>query len=402
MNTTSWKKYFAGLLVYGTCIALAALPIYPKPLGQLALSQVLSAAAVASALVAALRMSGLDARLGDRGAYFTQALLGIAVCSGVYSLVSAAPRPDVTFLSYLLWTAVGLMNFSPRRVAALYAVNLAIYMNAFSGALFLSSDREAYADAVFGLLMTTLMAAFMCWRAADYTRVRKEKARLANENSLNQEKLQEAEARIHALTVQDMDTIALRYPYFKDALAQQKTRADKAGETFAVGLIEIDHLASLQARCGEAAVKQLLREFADRATKLIRRLDFLEDADDSYHPLGRVGEGLFGLILPGTNLKGALHCADRLHAALEFRDIHTNAGPVTITLTIAVTEYTAGEQVDEILKELSVELERARLRHEDIYEKVHKPKQAGAPMKGAASSNEMRLLDYKDYHRPVH
>src|SRR5690348_2330141 len=193
MNATSWKKYIAGLAVYGTCIVLAALPIYPKPLTQLALSQLLSAAAIASALVAALRMSGLDERLGDRGAYFTQALLGIGVCSGVYGLVSTDPRPDIAFLGYLLWTAVGLMNFSPRRVLALYLANLAIYLNTFSDLLFVTADRERYADAMFSLLMTTLMAAFMSWRAAEYTRARKEKARLRDENAQQLEQLQEAE-----------------------------------------------------------------------------------------------------------------------------------------------------------------------------------------------------------------
>ena len=402
MNAISWKNYLAGLVVYGTCIVLAALPIYPKPLTALAVTQLLSAAAIASALVAALRMSSLDERLGDPGASFTQSLLGIAICSGLYSLVSTEARPEVAFMAFLLWTAVGLMRLSPRQVGALYAVNLAIYMNAFSSSLFVLRDGERYGDAVFMLLTTTLMAAFMYWRAGDYTRVRKDRARLRDENAQQQEQLAEAEARIHALTVQDMDTIALKYPYFKDALAQQKTRADKTGETFSIGLIEIDHFASIQERCGESAAKQLLREFAERTTKLIRKMDLLEDAGDSYHPLGRVGEGLFGLILPGTNLKGALHCADRLHAAVEFHNIHTNAGSVTLTLTVAVTEYEAGENVDELMQQLSVELERARLRHEDIYEKVNKPKQVGAPLKGAKATNEMQILDYKDYHRPVH
>lgn len=402
MNTAAWKTYFVGLGIYAACIVLAALPIYPKPLDAMAVTQLLSAAAIASAVVAALRISGLDEHLQDRGAAFTQALFGIAVCSGIYSLVSPQSRPEVTFMAFLLWTAVSLMRLTPRQVAVLYMANLAIYMNAFSSTLFLSADAERYSNAVFMLLTTTLMAAFMCWRAADYTRVRREKSQLKEENAQQTEQLAEAEARIHALTVQDMDTIALKYPYFKDGLAQQKTRADKTGETFSIGLIEIDHFASIQERCGESAGKQLLREFAERATRLVRKMDFLDETEDTYHPLGRVGEGLFGLILPGTNLKGALHCADRLHAAVEFHNIHTSAGPVTVTLTIAVTEYAAGEEVDEIMQQLSVELERARLRHEDIYQKAGQPRKPTAPLQGAKSSQDMQLLDYKDYHRPVH
>ena len=402
MNTATWKTFFAGLAAYAFCFALAALPLFPKPLSGLAALQLMAAAAVASMLVASLRISGVDERIGDPGAAFTQALLGTVVCCGLYGIVSLDIRPQILFIAFPLWTVISLMDLSPRKVAVLYAVNLAIYMDAFSGTLFVHADPERYAQATFGLIIVTMTAIVMYWRAGDYTRVRQEKAQLRDENAQQLEQLQEAERRIHALTVQDMDTIALKYPYFKDALAKQKTRADKNGETFSIGLIEIDHFAALQERCGESAAKQLLREFAERTTKLIKRMDLLEDTDEAYHPLGRVGEGMFGLILPGTNVKGAQHCAERLHSALEFHNIHTNAGPVTLTLTIAVTEYAAGENVGELMQQLSVELERARLRHEDIYEKVQKPKQVGEPMKGASSTNEMRLLDYKDYHRPVH
>ena len=402
MNTAAWKTFFAGLVVYAVCFVLAALPLFPKPLGGLAALQLITAAAVASMLVASLRISGVDERIGDPGASFTQALLGTVICSGLYSLVAPDIRPQILFLSFLLWTATSLMDLSPRKVGILYLVNIAIYMDALSENIFVSANPERYVQAVFGLITITMMAAFMYWRAGEYSRVRQEKARLRDENAQQLEQLQEAESRIHALTVQDMDTIALKYPYFKDALAQQKTRADKSGETFSIGLIEIDHFPALQERCGESAAKQLLREFAERTTKLIRKMDLLEETADTYHPLGRVGDGLFGLILPGTNLKGALHCADRLHAAMEFHNIHTNAGPVTLTLTIAVTEYAAGENVEELMQQLSLELERARLHHEDIYDKVQKPKQVGAPLKGAKATNEMQLLDYKDYHRPVH
>ena len=72
MNTAVWKTYFAGLGIYAACIALAALPIYPKPLDAMGVTQLLSAAAIASAVVATLRISGLDERLRDPGAYFTQ------------------------------------------------------------------------------------------------------------------------------------------------------------------------------------------------------------------------------------------------------------------------------------------------------------------------------------------
>ncbi|MFI4920957.1 MAG: GGDEF domain-containing protein [Gammaproteobacteria bacterium] len=406
MNAVASRNYLAGLAIYAACIGLAVLPIFPDPLTAMAAMQLVSAAAVASALVGTLRMSGVARQLNDPGAIFIQAALGIGICGGLYSLVSTQTRPEVLFMAFLLWSAVGLMHLTPARVAALFALNLAVYLSVLSRYLLRSVGDELYAETMFMLLASALMAGFMTWRARDYTRVRHEKSRLMDENVHKTEKLEEAEARIHALTVQDMDTIALKYPYFKDALVREKTRADQIGGTFSIGLLEIDHFADIAATHGEVVAKQLLREFAERATSLIKKMGFMDMDDDNYRPLGRVGEGLFGLILPTVNLKGAQHCAERLHHGMEFRDIKTSAGPLTITLAIGVTEYARGEDVDALMAELSVSLERARLDHDDIYNQIYKkdlrPKQSGTPIKAASSAKDMQLLDYKDYHRPVH
>src|SRR5690348_7534785 len=138
MNTAAWKNFFAGLVVYAVCFVLAALPLFPKPLGGLPALQLVTAAAVASMLVASLRISGVDARIGDPGASFTQALLGMVICSGLYSLVAPDIRPQILFLSFLLWTATSLMDLTPRKVGILYLVNVAIYMDALSENIFIS------------------------------------------------------------------------------------------------------------------------------------------------------------------------------------------------------------------------------------------------------------------------
>lgn len=406
MNIVASRNSFEGLASYAACIALALLPLFPETLSAMAVTQLVSAAAVASAVVGLLRISGAAKRLGDPDAIFIQAAFGIGICSGLYSLVSTQTRPEVMLVTFALWGAVALPNLTPGRVAALYAMNVVVFVNVISRFLVLSKRGELYTETLFMLLASTLAAVFMIWRARDYTSVRREREQMVDENAHKTEQLEEAESRIHALTVQDMDTIALKYPYFKDALAREKTRADQTGGTFSIGLIEIDHFADIMATHGEVVAKQLLREFAERATDMIKKMGFMDLDDDSYRPLGRVGEGLFGLILPTVNLKGAEHCAERLHQGMEFRDIKTSAGPLTITLAIGVTEYARGEDVDALMAELSVSLERARLNHDDIYNSIYrkdlKPKQSAAPIKAAASTKDMQLLDYKDYHRPVH
>src|SRR5579859_3474060 len=165
MNTAAWKTFFAGLMAYAFCFGLAALPLFPKPLGGMAALQLMTAAVVASMLVASLRISGVDERIGDQGAAFTQALLGTVICCGLYSIVSLDTRPQILFIAFPLWTVISLMELSPRKVLILYAVNLAIYMDAFSETIFVHADPERYAQATFGLIIVTMTATVMYWRA---------------------------------------------------------------------------------------------------------------------------------------------------------------------------------------------------------------------------------------------
>lgn len=402
MSTAITKNDFAGLGIYATCILLASLPLFPHPLALPAIFELSLAAVLGSAAMTAYRLSGAADYLKDPDGAFAQACLGILVCCGLYSLLAQEPRPAIMFMAFLLWSAVGLLNLTPAKVAGLFCLGLLVYLYTFAGQLALPMENERYVDTMFMLLAMALMAGFMSWRARDYTRVRRERKHLKRENVEKAEQLKEAEARIHAMTVRDMDTIALKYPYFKDVLVKQKLHADQEGEAFCIGLIELDHFAALQQRCGDGAAKQLLREFAERTTKLIEDMDFLPYQGETYVPLGRVGDSLFGLLLPGANLQAATRCVEKLHKAKEFRDIPTKVGPVTLTLTIGITEYTADEDVEALMQQLSVQLERARMSHEDLHRTIQKPKQVGAPLKGASTAGEMKLLDYRDYHRPVH
>lgn len=402
MSTAITKNDFAGLGIYATCILLASLPLFPNPLALPAILKLSIAAVLASAAMAAYRLTGLADYIKDPDGAFGQACLGILICSGLYSLLAVDPQPGIIFMAFLLWTAAGLLNMISSKVAGLFCLSLLIFMNTFADRLALPMDSDRYANTMFMLLAMALMAAFMCWRARNYTHVRRERKHLKGEFVQKTEQLKDAEARIHAMTVRDMDTIALKYPYFKEVLRKQKLHADQEDEAFCIGLIEIDHFASLQERCGEGAAKQLAREFAERTTNLIEDMDFLPYQGDSYVPLGRVGDSLFGLLLPGANLQAGARCVEQLHKAKEFHDIPTKAGPVTLTLTIGLTEYTAGADVDELMKQLSVELERARLSHADLHNTIDKPKKIGAPLRGASSASELQLLDYRDYHRPVH
>ena len=400
MDSLTVKSYLAGAGVYAACLGLAALPIFTPSLDVHAIVRLAATAAVSLFLVGAILWTGLDRTFGDPAAKFLQAFLGITICAGLYAVFAPLSEPQIVLMS-LLWIAVGLTLLTPAEVGALAAVYLVIYGTAFSAVLLDGADTR-HSEALFTLLVSAVLIVFMYLRSREYERVRQERTLLQGENARQAEQLREAALRIHAVTVQDMDTIALKYPYFKKALQLEKERADGRGGTFSIGLIEIDHFAALSARHGELVAKQLLRETARRATDLVRKMGLLEEQGEAYQPLGRVGEHLFGMILPTTNLKGALACAQRMHQELEFHAINTATGPVSITLSIGVIEYVVGEDVDDLLADLGRSLEKARLANEEMLRKAERPQAPKTPVKAASSQKDMRLLDYKEYTSPLH
>ncbi|HEX2667510.1 MAG TPA: diguanylate cyclase [Gammaproteobacteria bacterium] len=400
-SNSDWKPYYAGLGIYAICITVAALPILPDALSILAALEILTAATLACLFVAVYRGSILARRFKDSGGVFIQALLGIVVCGGIYSLVSSAPRPEVLFTVFLLWTAVGLMYLTPLRVAALFAVFAVIFANSFASALFVVAGTEAHAEAAYMLVLSFLMTGFMCWRAWDYTRVRNEKALLREENTRQAGEIEEAKSRIHALTVQDMDTIALKYPFFRQELQRCKEYADRNAQTFSIGLVSIDHFAELSQRHGEMAMKQLTREVVHRISSIVGKVG-LENGHR--HPVGKIGDGLFGLVLDRTNLKGASACVERLHAAVAHHMIRTLAGPLNVTITVGLAEYFVGESVDELLEIVGKSLEKARLKEVEGVQphQPQRPQVKGQPVQAATGAHDMRLLHEKEYSSPLH
>jgi GGDEF domain-containing protein len=394
------KGYLCGFGAYAACLVPAMLPIFQPPLGMDVAVRLALAAGLASIVVALELLTGFERRIGDAGASFTQGLLGIGICAGLYDLLTPAAEPQIVLMS-LIWIAIGLNRLTPRQVLALSAFYMGIYLNAFSGVL-LDATAPLHADALYVLLVSLVLNGFMVIRARDYRHSHHEKDELRDVAARQAEELEEAKTRIHAITMQDLDTIALKYPFFKEELKRAKETADATGVAFSIGLMEIDHFAALQKQHAETVVKQFLREVVERASKVLGKLGLTDAEDGSYHPLGKVGDGLYGIILPRANLKGALACARQLHSAVELQSIRTMAGALDLTLTVGIVEYHSGESVDELMETVGRALERARLHHMEELQAAAKPKQDLPPVKAARDATDLRILHYKEYDAPVH
>jgi GGDEF domain-containing protein len=390
------KGYLCGLGAYVACLVPAMLPIFQPALGPETAARLV----MASILVALALLTGFQRRIGDEGAAFTQALLGIGVCAGLYAVLAPVAEPQIVLMS-LIWMAIGLNRLTPRQVWVLTGLYMGIYLNTFSG-LLLDASSPRHADALYVLLVSLVLNGFMDIRARDYRHSHHEKDELRDVATRQAEELEEAKDRIHAITRQDLDTIALKFPFFKEELKRCKAQADTSNVAFSIGLIEIDHFAALQQKHGETVIKQMLREVVERVGGVMGKLG-LEDAEDgSYHPLGKVGDGLYGMILPRANLKGALACARQLHNVVELQSIRTMAGALDVTLTIGIVEYFRGESVDELMETVGHALEKARIHHVEELQAKQKPKGDAPPVKAATGLQDLRVLHYKEYDSPLH
>jgi GGDEF domain-containing protein len=400
MENRTLKTYLCGVGAYVACLVPAMLPIFPFPLDPAAAARLSLAALLATVLTALALLTGFHERVGDRGASLIQGLFGIVICGGFYAALTPLPEPQIVLMS-LLWIAIGLTHLSPRQVLVLDGTYLAVYLNVFATTLFNAGARR-HGDAIYVLVVSGILCAFLYLRSRDYRRAHDEQLDLHEAHTRQAEELEEAKGRIHAITMQDLDTIALKYPFFKEELKRATERADGTGVAFSIGLMEIDHFAALQKQQAETVVKQLLREVVDRASGVLGKLGLHDAEDGSYHPLGKVGDGLYGIILPRSNLRGALACARQLHSAVELQSIRTMAGALDLTLTIGVVEYHSGESVDELMETVGRSLERARLHHMEELQAAAKPKQVLPPVKAAKQASELRVLHYKEYDAPVH
>nr|WP_286009734.1 GGDEF domain-containing protein [Salinicola sp. S1-1-2] len=118
-------------------------------------------------------------------------------------------------------------------------------------------------------------------------------------------------------------------------------------------LIDIDHFKNINDKWGHPVGDQVLRAMAERLR------DTLRDASLA----GRIGGEEFAVVLPETALDRAAIVGERLRAAMADSPIveleHT---PLTITISIGVTQHVWGES----LRQLATRADRAlyRAKHE--------------------------------------
>jgi diguanylate cyclase (GGDEF)-like protein len=98
-------------------------------------------------------------------------------------------------------------------------------------------------------------------------------------------------------------------------------------------MLDIDHFKQINDHYKHATGDEVLRELALRCRERLREIDIL----------GRYGGEEFVLLLPETDLKGALHVAESLRERVFRVPFRTQAGALKVTISLGVAVYTSGE-----------------------------------------------------------
>ena len=138
---------------------------------------------------------------------------------------------------------------------------------------------------------------------------------------------------------------------FEERLDAELARLDRFGGRLAVVVADLDNFKQVNDRFGHLAGDDVLRSFAEVLREEVREID----------TAARHGGEEFALLLPGTDLAGAEHVAERMRAAIEARAIPTFRGAVVgVTASFGVADYPTSLDADALFAAADAALYRAK------------------------------------------
>ncbi|WP_319407715.1 diguanylate cyclase [uncultured Desulfosarcina sp.] len=142
--------------------------------------------------------------------------------------------------------------------------------------------------------------------------------------------LKAAVDEIHLLSITDPLTGIYNRGYINERLPQEIRRANRYGRDFSLIMCDIDHFKKVNDTYGHLAGDAVLKEFVRCLTSVIRQqVDWA----------GRYGGEEFLVVLPETDLDGAMVLAERLRKTVQSCETQLDGCSIPVTASFGVTGF---------------------------------------------------------------
>lgn len=171
-----------------------------------------------------------------------------------------------------------------------------------------------------------------------------------------QDELKKALFRLEQSSQRDGLTGVFNRRHFDQRLSEEMRRVRRYGGKLSLLMLDLDHFKNVNDTHGHVAGDAVLREVAERIGAQVRDTDIF----------GRYGGEEFGIVLPNTDMGGAVVLAVRIRLAVRAQPVRFEKIDIPVTISIGVTELRPDTQDrDAFIEEADHALYRAKAKGRD-------------------------------------
>ncbi|MDH4027290.1 MAG: GGDEF domain-containing protein, partial [Nitrospirota bacterium] len=141
--------------------------------------------------------------------------------------------------------------------------------------------------------------------------------------------LWDVKEKMREIAVKDSLTGLFNHRYFQELLEREIYRAERYARPLSLLMIDIDHFKKVNDTYGHPKGDMVLQEIGELLRKSIRGSD----------TAARYGGEEFAIVLPETEMNGAMALAERVRKTVEKLEVKIYEHTITVTISIGLTTY---------------------------------------------------------------
>jgi diguanylate cyclase (GGDEF)-like protein len=147
------------------------------------------------------------------------------------------------------------------------------------------------------------------------------------------------ELLLRNLSMQDNLTGALSRRAFRSEAQRLSSLANRHHHKLTLAVLDVDHFKQVNDRHGHAAGDAVLASMIATCRNSLRGSDIV----------GRIGGEEFAVLLPHTDLAGAMTTLEKVRLAIAAQSVETPCGPVPVTCSFGAASLLPGQHFDDAL-----------------------------------------------------